>query len=504
MPESVPGALRYDQLEAVVEACSDGVIGLDAQARVQIWNKAAARIFGTALASGSQLDSVFADGQRWLDLLERARAGETIADVRLELHSVKWGPTPIQLDVLPRVDCDRHQGYTLIVRDLSEQVFSQQTLAASEGRVRRAEALSRTGTFVVDARDGAAQWSNEMYEIHGVDPMHFSVTRASQLSLVVAEDRAEVARVFDEALSGEVPAGIDVRINRPGAAVAWVHVAIEPRFDSHGDILGFSGVCQDISARIESESALQEALRREQGVTEELRKIDALKDEFLATVSHDLRTPLTSIGGFAGLLRQLVPEQDQLLEPIERNAAEMLHLVQRLLDQARLESGRVILEPTTFRLAIACQDVIARIGNAHGAAEVAIDVPESIAVHMDPNGFGHVLANLVTNAVKYAGDAPIVVSAETAGDMVIVRVADSGHGIAKQYLEHLFDPYFRVPGASSSAKGSGFGLAIVRRYVEMSGGTVWCESPAGGGATFAFTVPVGAESSQIATGEWGP
>jgi len=220
---------------------------------------------------------------------------------------------------------------------------------------------------------------------------------------------------------------------------------------------------------------------------EELRRVEAIKDEFLATASHELRTPLTSIVGFAELLSQVVPEQISLTAPIERNAREMRRLVEGLLDQARLESGKVTIEPTRFGLQPAVQELLDELNPAPG--NVRLEIPHELEILMDVEAFARVLGNLVSNAAKYAADSQITISARQIEGHIEVSVADDGPGIPLEDQENLFDPFFRAPGASRTARGSGFGLSIVRRYLELHGGDVECRSGPGQGTTFTFRVP---------------
>ena len=181
-----------------------------------------------------------------------------------------------------------------------------------------------------------------------------------------------------------------------------------------------------------------------------------------------------------------------LVDPIERNAGEMHRLIQRLLDQARLESGRVTLEPTPFPLARAVDAVVDQLASALGDTVVVVDISAGVTVLMDRDAFTHILGNLVGNAVKYAAGGTVTIGAKVNGSKVTVSVADDGPGIPVRHQHQLFDPYFRIPETSQSTRGMGFGLAIVRRYVELHGGQVWCESVAGSGATFYFTAQSGA------------
>jgi two-component system CheB/CheR fusion protein len=491
-----PTSPLFAHLGDLVEVCSDGMIRLDVAGRVLAWNRAAGRILGHAATQvhHKTFAGALAEPGPWPQLFARAKAGERVEALRVEVLRAPGRPWPVLLSLVFLRDERGHLVECIaVLRDVGEQEFAQQTLAESARRVHRAEALTLTGTFVVDAQDRSAQWSDGMYRIHGKDPEHFAVTLASHLGLVVEQDREQVADAFELALAGETPVGVDHRVLGPGGTPTWVFLAVEPRFDAHGQIVGASGVCQDISGRIASTAALHEALEREQSVSEELRRVDALKDDFLATVSHELRTPLTSIAGFAALLEEQAPEHQRLVEPIARNAQQMHRLIQRLLDQAALESGRVILEAKPLALADAIRSTLSRASELLADTPVLVDVDESVVVVMDVDGFAHIVDNLVGNAIKHAPGASIMIRAQVNGDTVTVSVSDDGPGIAAEHQEHLFGRFFQVPGTERAARGSGFGLAIVRRYVELHHGTVWCESAPGSGTTFFFTAPAGSD-----------
>lgn len=493
-------ALRVAHLEAALSACSDGVLFLDRDGRVISWNKAAERVLSPAghLAVGTPVAHFFDDSTLFSELLGRAFGGEVVGARLIDVAGGDGRPGPVRLTLVPIRDevarghgglrsAPTSLGCTVVLRDLLEETSSQEALAEAELKVRRAEALAEIGTFVFDAADQSVQWSEGMYRIHGVDPAEFVPSLAHHLDLVVADDRPRVADLFDQTLAGTATTGIDHRVVGGDQSESWLHITVEPRTDAEGHVLGLSGVSQDVNGRVASEAALQQALVAEQAVIEELRRVDALKDEFLATASHELRTPLTSIVGFTEVLTQVAPEQGSLIAPIERNAHDMRRLVEGLLDQARLESGKVTVEPTRFELEPAVQELIAELNPA--PEDVRVEIPAHLEILMDVEAFSRVLGNLVGNATKYASDSAITISAERTDEHVSVSVADQGPGIPLEDQEHLFDPFFRAPGASRTARGSGFGLSIVRRYLELHGGDVVCQSSPGHGTTFTFRVP---------------
>jgi signal transduction histidine kinase/ActR/RegA family two-component response regulator len=236
-------------------------------------------------------------------------------------------------------------------------------------------------------------------------------------------------------------------------------------------------------------------------INEELRRLDELKSEFLAMVSHELRTPLTAIVGYSRLLlRQvhgtLTPKQIEQQEAIFRSAQRLTDLINELLDVSRLESGRVELspQPTDARLiadqGIAVVAVAAQAKRIEVVNEIEAGTP---AVHADPERMQQVLVNLLSNAVKFTPEGGrVVISAGRHKDQVWIAVHDTGVGIPREELARIWDPFYQVESTLRRRHGgSGLGLTIVRRLVELHGGLVRAESEGENlGSRFTFTLPV--------------
>ena len=210
---------------------------------------------------------------------------------------------PVSMTLIPlRQSGGPVVGCSVIVWDLTEQVFSQQTLAASEDLVRRSEALAGTGRFVVDAQDGSTQWSEGMHAIHGTSPDGFEVSLSAHLDLVHSDERARVAGAIECALAGEATAEMDYRIMRPDGRVSWMFLAVEPRHDAAGRPVGLSGICQDVTARTEAGNALQESVARltqTSMLAALLREITAHANE-AADVPDAMRKALGSVCAYTG------------------------------------------------------------------------------------------------------------------------------------------------------------------------------------------------------------
>ncbi|MBA2363414.1 MAG: GAF domain-containing protein [Chloroflexia bacterium] len=230
---------------------------------------------------------------------------------------------------------------------------------------------------------------------------------------------------------------------------------------------------------------------------EVFRQLDTLKSEFLGTVSHELRTPLTLVRASTELLLDsasdgLTASQMRLVETTGRNVVRLQAFVEELLEMAQLEEGQVQpnLQLTDLRYLV---DEVARtlqLMVAEKAQTLYLDVPDDQCLaEVDRHRIQQVVTNLVTNACKYTPQGGKVwVRVCPMEDDLSVEVQDNGPGIPSQSLEHVFDKFYRVPGAEHKAKGAGLGLAITRSIVELHGGKITAESPPNQGARFRFVL----------------
>jgi signal transduction histidine kinase len=229
-----------------------------------------------------------------------------------------------------------------------------------------------------------------------------------------------------------------------------------------------------------------------------LAELDALKDSFLAMITHDLRHPLTTILGWSSILAEQLDgkvDQTQLtgLRQIEKSARDLDGLVGDILDLAKLEAGRMEFKPEPVALARAAADVRAQVQLQAQARGVEVDVsglPSDATLAFDPQALRRLLTNLVSNSLKFTpkGGAVRLLYDRTQAGEHRVTVRDNGAGIPEGQLEAVFEKFVQV-GGGRSAGGTGLGLAICRQLVEGHGGRIWAESAPGKGAAFIFTVP---------------
>jgi len=231
----------------------------------------------------------------------------------------------------------------------------------------------------------------------------------------------------------------------------------------------------------------------------ELRRLERVRQDFVANVSHEFRTPLTAIQGFAetllgGALND--PEhRERFVEIIRDHAARLARLTEDLLKLSRIEAGKLDLEFRPVSVYQLVQSCVETVRFKADPKELVLDVrmPEGLPeVQGDSNGLHEVLQNLLDNAVQYTpSGGRLEVSASVEGDQVTVTVADTGIGIPQAEQERIFERFYRVDAARSrEAGGTGLGLSIARHIMEAHGGRLWVESEVGAGSRFHFSMPV--------------
>jgi len=237
------------------------------------------------------------------------------------------------------------------------------------------------------------------------------------------------------------------------------------------------------------------AYDQERESAEKLAQLDRQKGEFLALVSHELRTPLTAVKGFVDTVLehwQTLPDQRrrELLDRASSNADELNRLVGQLLDFSRLDAAHVRMTRQRIVVSEEVAHALENLARALAEHPVETHVPAGVAIVADPNAFGDVLTNLLTNAAKFSPDgAPIRVRAEADGADVVVSVVDHGAGIPLDERERVFDRFYQSPSNLPSQRGTGIGLTIAKRFTEMQGGRISVESEPGLGSTFFVSMP---------------
>ncbi|MGQ9682998.1 MAG: HAMP domain-containing sensor histidine kinase [Anaerolineae bacterium] len=236
----------------------------------------------------------------------------------------------------------------------------------------------------------------------------------------------------------------------------------------------------------------------------QLRQRQEQRDDVVRAVSHDLRNPLAAIQGQAQLLQRRLERSGHIgqeragVEAILASTASLNGLIQDLADSVRSEAGQLQLDRTSLDLRAYVPDLLRRQAAALDTQRLTVAIDHELPpVWADPNRLERILANLLSNALKYSGPGtPVTLAARPQGQEVLITVSDQGPGIAPEDLPHLFERYYRGRGEAAQRQGIGLGLYITKALVEAHGGRITVESEAGQGSTFAFTLPVAMEGRE--------
>jgi signal transduction histidine kinase len=232
-----------------------------------------------------------------------------------------------------------------------------------------------------------------------------------------------------------------------------------------------------------------------------LRELDHLKSSFLANMSHELRTPLNSILGFTEVILEeldgpLTEQMESDLQIVYKNGQHLLHLINDVLDMAKIESGKLTLHPERLDLIEVLEEVIGLTSPLANTKDIELRLDTefgTLEVEVDRIRIRQVMINIINNAIKFTEQGHIDIRAVPHNDLIRISVKDTGFGIPPNHLESVFQEFTQVDTTTTrKAGGTGLGLPISRHLVEMHGGKLWAESTgiAGEGSTFFVELPV--------------
>ncbi|MBD2230767.1 PAS domain-containing protein [Phormidium tenue] len=315
------------------------------------------------------------------------------------------------------------------------------------------------------------------------------------------DDRDRLKQVIAESLTQESGGSYDVEyrvIGLQDRVERWVRAKGQTYFDRDGNPLRFTGTILDITQKKQAEVAREQLLRQEQAAREAAERANRIKDEFLAILSHELRSPLNPILGWAKLLqtKKLDAEKTaRALETIERNAKLQTQLIDDLLDIAKILRGKLKIEPASVDPVFVIEAAIETVQAAADAKAIRIetDLPDVGQIQGDGARIQQIVWNLLTNAIKFTPEqGQITIQLAQVDHWAQLKVTDTGQGIRPEFLPHIFES-FRQADTSITRQfgGLGLGLAIVRYLAEAHGGTISADSPGEGkGATFTVSLPL--------------
>jgi PAS domain S-box-containing protein len=377
-----------------------------------------------------------------------------------------------------------------VVRDITLQKEAEAALQEAENRLKLALEASGIGSWELDLVQKTVWRTLRHDQIFGYSSLRSEWNYGIFLEHVVAEDREEVDRKFQEALAGAETWNFECRIRRADGVVRWMWARGRIHRDEKGHPLRMYGLVADVTDR----KILEEDLKEAQQAAEEASRA---KSEFLANMSHEIRTPMTVFMAALDHLLQIdeSPERRPFLEMADQAAQRLRALIDDILDFSRIEARRLDIREEPFdprvcvRNAVEMMELKAREKNLRLETNISPEIPPLVIG--DKDRLGQVLINLMGNAVKFTLKGEVKISVRPRGDKIEFAVSDTGIGIPEEKRDLLFQSFSQADSSfSRKFGGTGLGLAISKGLVELMGGRIGVRSRPGGGSVFSFTLPM--------------
>ncbi|NML15746.1 ATP-binding protein [Azohydromonas caseinilytica] len=418
----------------------------------------------------------------WVETYGRvARTGESL---RFEEHAASMGRW---FDAFAfRVGQPQEHKVALLFTDITQRKRAEQALREREAELREAQSLARLGGWTWDARTDLTEPSPELLRIFGLDsPDQIPPFSRQAGVLYPPQDWERLNAAVQQTLAHGSSHSIDVRAFRGGEPI-WVIARGTAIRNADGTVIGMRGTVQDITERKLAEEALREA--------------DVRKDEFLATLAHELRNPLAPIANGLAILRHAdagSPVGVRARELMERQLAQLVRLVDDLLDVSRVSQGKVELKKAVVSLNAVLELALETSRPLIEAAghQLAVQLPQdTVLLWADATRLAQVLSNLLNNAAKYTRQGGhITLSAQCRpGQRLAIAVSDDGIGIPRDMLGKVFDLFTQVGSALDRSQGGlGIGLSLAKRLVELHEGHISAHSAGPDqGSTFTVELPL--------------
>lgn len=347
-------------------------------------------------------------------------------------------------------------------------------LKNSEANYRQAIESGRMGIWDIDFQTQQFTISERCREIFGFDLNH-PVTFEDVLAIVDADFRDLLINTLHHIKEEEEYNDLEFPFTHLiSNERKWIKIIGKTHKDADNNPVGFTGMNMDITEQKQDEQR---------------------KNDFIGMVSHELKTPLTSLSGYIQLLQVKAKKADDgfasmALDKAGKQVSKMSSMINGFLNISRLESGKILLDKHIFRLDELVESNIEETRLTGSGHTISYPLMEEITVFADQDKIGNVISNILSNAVKYApNNKNIEVNCTVVDDMAQISVRDEGMGIEKEDLDKLFERYYRVENSHTIA-GFGIGLYLSAEIIERHNGKIWVESELGKGSTFYFTLPL--------------
>lgn len=484
-------SIKYseDQLQFAIDAAELGTWDLDPATNRFSGNNRLKSWFGLSPESDIDLSAA-------ISVIQESDRGRVMEAIQKAITYSSGGSYDIEYtimnpnDPLPRVVKARGKAlfnsskevtrFSGTLQDISEQIVSRRALEAAYEQARLAKQAAQLGTFDMDLLKGTMEWDDRCRLLFGISHQDVVTYEKDFLPGLHEDDRERISKIIQDAFNRNLTNGnYDVEYRTVGAEDAqlrWVRAKGKVFFNEHDEPLRFIGSVLEITDQKQNE----------------LRKND-----FIGMVSHELKTPLTSLKAYVQILNGKAKKEGNsfsggILDKVELQINKMGTMINGFLNVSRLESGKIHLDKVEFKMDELVKEIIEETAPIMSGHEIRLIPCDCILITADRDKIGQVINNLISNAVKYSPRGKIVeIVCSRIGNDARISIKDEGMGIRTQDKERLFDRFYRVETThTQNISGFGIGLYLSAEIVRRHGGKIWVESEKGVGSTFFFSLPV--------------
>lgn len=381
------------------------------------------------------------------------------------------------------------RNFFAVKEDITERKKMEEQLLLNEKRLRLSQEYAHIGTWDWDILEGTISWSETASTLLGLPEERKEMKVDEAIALIHPDDRHLVEGKIKESLEENRGFHVEHRYLRPDGSLRWLQEDGNITMDDKNSPLHMLGIVQDITDRKQQEAEL--ILSRE-----EAHRANMAKSEFLSSMSHELRTPMNAIMGFGQLLEMdadITPDQRDYVKEIRKAADHLLDLINDILDLSRIETGRIEISPETIAYDELLKECFTLLNPLAEKKSLSL-IPEyqpGIYLTADRLRLKQVLINLLTNAIKYnKPEGYVKVRCSAGKDKARISVEDNGKGIPADRMDQLFEPFNRLGKEMLDIEGTGIGLTISKKLVELMDGSIGAESEEGIGSTFWIDLPM--------------
>lgn len=515
------------KFQAIAAACPLGIVSLDLDGNVRMWNQGAEQMFGWKEEEvlGKTLPTVPEEERAaYRQLLDSQFHGVSHTGLRVRRRRKDGRLIDASLWTIPLRKADGNiYGNVAILADLTSAEAAEREYRAlatreeqareqihAERRFRQLLEAAPDGILEVDSTGQIVLMNAAAEKLTGYRRDELLGQSIESLTPQELRSRHAEHRIayWTNPITRPMGTGLELHVQRKDGERTPVEISLSPVI--YDGEMRVTAVMRDVTERKRADAQLREmhdrftaeltAANKELEVrNREIEAANRLKTEFVASMSHELRTPLHTIIGFTELLSEelegpLNEKQKRFVEHIHRDSLHLLELINDILDLSRIEAGRLDLRPEVFAITSAIEEVMATIRPQAVASLLHLEgpfVPE-IALRADRVRFKEVLYNLLSNAVKFTpAGGRIRVEGAKRDKTVEISVIDTGVGIPAVEQAAVFDKFHQVGATARGLKeGTGLGLAIAKQLVEAHGGRIWLSSEVAKGSRFSFTLPL--------------